>query len=102
MSLIAAHSEKCCADSSYCSNCAQVVAQIQGWKSYISLKLSLMSSNSVCVCVCVCVCVQVYHIVKDILDHSLVANLYVDQWPEYTTIITQEFRPRLSEVRIFL
>ncbi len=98
MSLIAAHSERCCADSSYCSNCAQVVAQIQGWKSYISLKLSLMSYNSVCVCVCV----QVYQIVKDILDHSLVANLYVDQWPEYTTIITQEFRPRLSEVRIFL
>ena len=41
-----------------------------------------------------------FQLTKDIIDKTLEANLYVDQWPEYTTIISQEFTPRLSEVRI--
>ena len=43
---------------------------------------------------------QMYQLTKDIIDKTLEANLYVDQWPEYTTIISQEFTPRLSEVCI--
>ena len=37
-------------------------------------------------------------IVEDIVDKKIEANVFVDQWPSFTTIVSQEFSPCVSEV----
>ena len=39
-----------------------------------------------------------YQLAKEVKDKRIKANLYVDDWPKFTTVISQEFTPRLSEV----
>ena len=41
-----------------------------------------------------------WQLTGEVKDKRIKANLYVDDWPKFTTIITQEFTPRLSEVII--
>ena len=37
-------------------------------------------------------------IVEDIVDKKIEANVFVDQWPNFTTVVSQEFSPCISEV----
>ena len=37
-------------------------------------------------------------IVEDIVDKKIEANVFVDQWPSFTTVVSQEFCPCVSEV----
>ena len=37
-------------------------------------------------------------IVEDIVDKKIEANVFVDQWPSFTTVVSQEFSPCVSEV----
>ena len=37
-------------------------------------------------------------IVEDIVDKKIEANVFVDQWPNFTTVISQEYSPCVSEV----
>ncbi len=39
-----------------------------------------------------------WQVAKDTHDNNLDAKLYTDQWPHFTTVISQEFSPKLSEV----
>ena len=39
-----------------------------------------------------------WQLTREVKDKRIKANLYVDDWPKFTTIISQEFTPRLSEV----
>ena len=39
-----------------------------------------------------------YQVVKDTRDGLMEANLFTDGWPDFTTVVSQEFVPRLSEV----
>ena len=39
-----------------------------------------------------------WQVVKDTRDGVMEAKLYTDEWPEFTTVISQEFAPRVSEV----
>lgn len=41
-----------------------------------------------------------WQVVKDVQNGKMEANLYADKWPEFTTIISQEFTPRISEVAV--
>ena len=41
---------------------------------------------------------KMWQIVKDVKNGKMEANLFVDQWPDFNTVISQEFIPRLSEV----
>ena len=43
-----------------------------------------------------------WQVVKDTRDGFMEANIFVDNWPNYTTVVSQEFTPRLSEVRFKL
>jgi len=38
------------------------------------------------------------NVVEDVIDKKIDANVFVDQWPSFTTVISQEFSPCLSEV----
>ena len=38
-----------------------------------------------------------WQVVKDTRDGSMDANLFTDNWPDYTTVVSQEFAPRLSQ-----
>ena len=42
-----------------------------------------------------------WQVVKDTKDGVMEANFYTDEWPNFSTIISQEFAPRLSRVRWF-
>ena len=37
-------------------------------------------------------------IVEDIVDKKIEANVFVDQWPSFTTVISREYSPCVSEV----
>lgn len=39
-----------------------------------------------------------WQVVRDTYEGLMKANIYTDEWPKYTTVISQEFTPRLSEV----
>ena len=39
-----------------------------------------------------------WHVVKDVQEKRVTANFYTDGWPNFTTVISQAFSPRLSEV----
>jgi hypothetical protein len=39
-----------------------------------------------------------WQVVRDTHDGLMEANLFTDEWPNYTTVISQELAPRLSEV----
>jgi hypothetical protein len=43
---------------------------------------------------------QMWQVVRDAHDGLMEANLFTDEWPNYTTVISQEITPRLSEVGI--
>ena len=38
--------------------------------------------------------------VNDVSNRKVMANFFTDQWPKFTTIVSQEFTPRISEVLI--
>ena len=42
-----------------------------------------------------------WQIVKEIHEKKLEANVYTDQWPNFTTVVSQEFTPKLSQVGKF-
>lgn len=39
-----------------------------------------------------------YQVVREMRDGMMRGHIYSDGWPNFSTIITQEFSPRLSEV----
>jgi hypothetical protein len=39
-----------------------------------------------------------WQVVRDTRDGLMEANLFTDEWPNYTTVISQELAPRISEV----
>ncbi len=39
-----------------------------------------------------------YQVVKDTRDGRMEANFFTDDWPNFTTVISQEFAPKLSNV----
>ena len=39
-----------------------------------------------------------WQVVKDVQGKKMDAKIFTDQWPNFTTVITQEFTPRVSEV----
>ena len=39
-----------------------------------------------------------WQVVRDTRDGLMEANLFTDDWPDYTTVVSQEFAPRLSRV----
>lgn len=41
-----------------------------------------------------------WQVAKDAQDGLMEANLFTDDWPDFTTVISQEFKPRLSEVSL--
>ena len=45
-----------------------------------------------------------WQVVRDTRDGLMEANLFTDNWPDYTTVVSQEFAPRLSQradIRIY-
>ena len=45
-----------------------------------------------------------WQVVRDTRDGVMDANLFTDNWPNYTTVVSQEFAPRLSQradIRIY-
>jgi len=38
------------------------------------------------------------NVIEDVIGKKVDANVFVDQWPRFTTVISQEFSPCLSEV----
>ena len=38
-----------------------------------------------------------WQVVRDTRDGVMDANLFTDNWPNYTTVVSQEFAPRLSQ-----
>jgi hypothetical protein len=43
-----------------------------------------------------------WQVVRDTRDGRMEANLFTDEWPNYTTVISQEIAPRLSEVLLII
>ena len=39
-----------------------------------------------------------WQVVRETQDGLMEANFYTDEWPDFTTVISQESAPRLSEV----
>ncbi len=39
-----------------------------------------------------------YQVVKDTRDGRMEANFFTDDWPNFTTVVSQEFPPKLSNV----
>lgn len=41
---------------------------------------------------------EMWQVVRDTRDGLMDANLFTDVWPDYTTVVSQEFAPRLSQI----
>ena len=41
---------------------------------------------------------QMWQVVKDTRDGLMEAKLFTDSWPDFTTVVSQEFVPKLSTV----
>ena len=43
-----------------------------------------------------------WQVVRDTGDGLMDANLFTDDWPDWTTVVSQEFAPKLSQVTKFI
>ena len=39
-----------------------------------------------------------WQVVRDTKEGLMEASFYTDGWPDFTTVVSQEFKPRMSDV----